>query len=381
VNGTRHGEAYYRAVSDEVTREWRRHSDRPLRIVMGDLAWAVTFYSPDHPDAVWGFHLGLAPWVGGAARGRGLAPLPGAGGANCRIRHRYRPRPPQQPIGEPPRVVIPSRILVGSYQPDLGRARGSVMRDWIAFWDSENSIYANARHRDAHFRRIATDIAAYVPVGACVLDYGCSDALHAELVAAPARQLVLCEAAPNVRNSVLRRFGGHPIIRVCAPDALASLPAESFDLVVMQSVAQYLSQAELGALLVQFRRLLRAGGGLILGDIIPPQVGARADTLALLRFAADDGFLCAALLGLLRAGTSDYRRLRAQLGLTRYDEAEIVAKLRAGGFSAHRADANIGSNPTRMTIVATREARAAEVPAPWSLPQPATTGSPLPARI
>jgi 4-amino-4-deoxy-L-arabinose transferase-like glycosyltransferase len=63
VNGTRHGEAYYRAISDEVTREWRRHSDRPLRIVMGDLAWAVTFYSPDHPDAVWGFHLGLAPWV------------------------------------------------------------------------------------------------------------------------------------------------------------------------------------------------------------------------------------------------------------------------------------------------------------------------------
>ncbi|MEA2923566.1 MAG: hypothetical protein QOD25_688, partial [Alphaproteobacteria bacterium] len=24
------------------------------------------------------------------------------------------------------------------------------MGDWIAFWDSEHSIYVNARHRDVH---------------------------------------------------------------------------------------------------------------------------------------------------------------------------------------------------------------------------------------
>ena len=63
VKGTKHGEAYYRAISDEITREWRRHTDRPLRIVMGDWVWAVTFYSPDHPDAVPDFDLSVAPWV------------------------------------------------------------------------------------------------------------------------------------------------------------------------------------------------------------------------------------------------------------------------------------------------------------------------------
>jgi 4-amino-4-deoxy-L-arabinose transferase-like glycosyltransferase len=63
VNGTKHGEAYYRLVGDAVTREWHRHSDRPLTIVMGSPAEAVTFYSPDHPDAVPDFDLKAAPWV------------------------------------------------------------------------------------------------------------------------------------------------------------------------------------------------------------------------------------------------------------------------------------------------------------------------------
>ncbi|HKA78398.1 MAG TPA: glycosyltransferase family 39 protein [Xanthobacteraceae bacterium] len=63
TGGTKHGQSYYRAISDEITQEWRRHTDRPLRIVMGDMAEAVSFYSPDHPDAVPYFNLRVAPWV------------------------------------------------------------------------------------------------------------------------------------------------------------------------------------------------------------------------------------------------------------------------------------------------------------------------------
>ena len=44
------------------------------------------------------------------------------------------------------------------------------MGDWIAFWDSEHSIYVNARHRDVHYRRIAQDIRTHLPAGAAVLD-------------------------------------------------------------------------------------------------------------------------------------------------------------------------------------------------------------------
>lgn len=226
------------------------------------------------------------------------------------------------------------------------------MGDWIAFWDSEHSIYVNARHRDVHYRTIAQDIRAHVPAGASVLDYGCGEALHADLLIPPARSLILCEAAPAVRRKLAGRFAGHPDIAVRAPEEVALLPSESLDVVVLHSVAQYLTPQELDALLALFRRLLGANGVFILGDVIPPNVSAFTDAWALIRFAAANGFLGAALVGLARTLASDYWRLRSDLGLTRYDEAAVVAKLRAAGFSARRAPKNIGHNGARMTFLA-----------------------------
>jgi hypothetical protein len=124
--------------------------------------------------------------------------------------------------------------------------------------------------------------------------------------------------------------------------------------VVLHSVAQYLTPQELDALLVLFRRLLSENGILILGDIVPPEVSAWTDAIALIRFGAANGFLGATLIGLLRTLVSDYWRLRFDLGLSRYGEAAMLAKLAAAGFSARRAAANIGHNQARMTFTARR---------------------------
>ena len=226
------------------------------------------------------------------------------------------------------------------------------MGDWIAFWDSEHPIYVNARHRDVHYRTIAQDIRAHLPVGAAVLDYGCGEALHADLIAASATALILCEAAPKVRAALARRFADHANIKVCAPEDIAAMPARSLDAVVLHSVAQYLTPDALDALLATFRRLLRENGVLIVGDVVPPHVSAFTDAAALLRFGAANGFLGATLVGFARTLFSNYWRLRSQLGLTRFDEAAMLAKLAGGGFSARRASANIGHNPARMTFIA-----------------------------
>jgi len=226
------------------------------------------------------------------------------------------------------------------------------MDDWIDFYDSAHTIYVNARHRDVHFRRIAEDLTRYVAPGATVLDYGCGEALHADIVAAQAGRLILVEPAPGVRARLAARFGANPRIEVCAPERLAALPEHSVDLVIMHSVAQYLTPQELDAVLSLFRRLLAPAGSLVLGDVIRPATSALADALALLRFGARHGFFFGALIGLGRTVLSPYWRLRSTLGLTRYDEATIVAKLAAAGFSAKRAPANIGHNGARMTFVA-----------------------------
>lgn len=226
------------------------------------------------------------------------------------------------------------------------------MGEWIAFWDSEHAIYVNARHRDVHYRIIAEHIRRYVPAGGAVLDYGCGEALHAELPAETAGQLILCEAAPKVRAALAARFAGKAKIEVMAPEQIADLPNQSLDLIVMHSVAQYLTARELDDLLVLFHRLLKAGGHLVLGDIIPPHVSAFTDALALLRLAKREGFFIAAWIGLVRTVMSNYWSLRSTLGLTRYDRDEMIGKLTRAGFWATTAHMNIGHNQARITFLA-----------------------------
>jgi len=227
------------------------------------------------------------------------------------------------------------------------------MRDWISFWDSDHSIYVNARHFDVHYRTIADMIVRHVPSpDAVVLDFGCGEALHADRVAAACRRLILVDAAPKVRTGLAGRFSDNPDIEVRAPGELADLSDRSIDLVVMHSVAQYLTSAEFSALLVLFRWLLRPGGQLLIGDVIPPQVSAFADALALLNYGAANGFLMAAIRGLLRTAVSDYTKLRSHIGITLYTEAEMLQRLAAAGFTATRARANVGPNPARMTFLA-----------------------------
>lgn len=226
--------------------------------------------------------------------------------------------------------------------------------DWISFYDFKHSvIYVNARHRDVHYRTIAQDIRGHVPSAtAQVMDYGCGEATSADLVAEASGHLTLVEAAPNVRAALKARYAGNPKISVLTPDEALALPQTSFDLIVMHSVAQYLTQADLDRLLAQFHRLVKPEGTVIIGDIVPPQLAAPAAAFALLRFGAANGFFWAALGGLLRIFVSDYFRLKRTVGLAHYTEAAMRTRLAAAGFTAERAARNLGHNQRRMTFLA-----------------------------
>jgi ubiquinone/menaquinone biosynthesis C-methylase UbiE len=155
-----------------------------------------------------------------------------------------------------------------------------------------------------------------------------------------------------VRARLAARFAGNAKIAVRAPDEIAAMAAQSIDTIVMHSVAQYLSAAELDDLLNLFRRLLKPGGLLVVGDVIPRNLRAIDDAVELLRFAAREGFLFAAVTGLIRTYFSAYRQLRQSLGISRYERSEIEAKFRAAGFTIEQAGTNIGHNAKRMTFLA-----------------------------
>jgi SAM-dependent methyltransferase len=231
---------------------------------------------------------------------------------------------------------------------------------WREFFDGDHALYVNARHKLLHARMVARDVAALVreltpadrkPV---VLDFGCGEALEAEAVAAVASRLILSDAAPGVLASVRARYGGDPVIEALAPDEVNALAPGTLDIVVVNSLLQYLPRSELEGLLAQWNRLLRPGGHVVLGDVIPPDVNPITDAAALLRFGYQGGFLLAAGAGLVRTALSDYRKLRAELGLATYDENAMLAILENAGFDAERRRPNIGHNQARMCFVATR---------------------------
>lgn len=224
---------------------------------------------------------------------------------------------------------------------------------WRDFWNGEHAIYVSPRHKALHYRGIATDLITHIPSGdAIVLDHGCGEALDAARVAAACGQLYLCEAAPSVREKLRAMLGGKANVAVVSPEEVEALPEDRLDLVVANSLIQYLSREELTALLATWRGKLKPGGKLVVADIIPPDISPLTDASQLLAFAWRGGFLVAAVAGLVRTAFSDYRKLRAQYGLSTYRIDEIAGLIAAAGFEDVTPAKNFGHNPHRLTLVA-----------------------------
>ncbi len=227
------------------------------------------------------------------------------------------------------------------------------MASWVDYWNSDHPIYVNARHKALHAAGIARDFARHIlSRDAAVLDYGCGEALYAEDVARLCRRLVLADAAPAVRERLAERVAALPSVAVVSSEEVAAMPDGSFDLIVANSLLQYLTIGQLAELLPLWRRLLRPDGRLVLADVVPPDVSPVTDATALLAFAWKGGFVGAALMGFVRTALSDYRKLRGELGFTTHEEHEMLAMLSRHGFAGERVRPNFGHNQSRMTFVA-----------------------------
>ena len=160
-----------------------------------------------------------------------------------------------------------------------------------------------------------------------MLDYGCGEATAADRLAHACGHLTMVEAAPNVRAAPRSaRYAGNPKISVLTPEEAAALPAGSFDLIVLHSVAQYLSGAELDRLLATFRKLLKPDGLLVVGDVVPPRLAAAAAAWSLTQMRRRQRFL----LGGGRRADADFRvglsAAEKTVGLSHYGAARDAGK-------------------------------------------------------
>jgi SAM-dependent methyltransferase len=227
---------------------------------------------------------------------------------------------------------------------------------WIAFWNGEHSMWCvNARHLALYYERLAQGIVGLIPSPvAHVLDYGCGEALASVLVAQKCARLALFDPAPRVQDKLRGRFAGCARIAVLDETAVAKMPSGAFDLIICNSVLQYLTKVDCEHLVVFLHEKLKSGGCLVIGDVISPDTHIGKDILALLAFAWEGKFLLDALRDLVATYFSNYRKLRKEIGLTTFTEPDLIRLLSTHGFEPRRLMRNIGYNQARMTFIATR---------------------------
>jgi SAM-dependent methyltransferase len=122
-----------------------------------------------------------------------------------------------------------------------------------------------------------------------VLDYGCGYGAVTRLLAPAVQKIDYWDAAESMRDVATRALAD--LVNVECWDGHSG----QVDLIVVNSVVQYMNVAELSERLGQWRELLVPGGRLLLSDLIPTTHRGWKDVVSLLSFSLRRGYFLTAL--------------------------------------------------------------------------------------
>ena len=220
---------------------------------------------------------------------------------------------------------------------------------WSAYWediDHRHIFTVEARDHVARLR-------AAVPVRRTdrVLDFGCGFGHAVELLAPTVRAVGYWDSAESMRRATAERaarFANVHLIDLARPAALGA--HGRFDLLLANSVVQYMGRDELCRWMTRWCTLLAPGGRIVLSDVPAPQTSSWRELLGLIRFARRHRFLARAV----RDGMHDahrYTRSRGDNCLTKWVPDEIVALAAANGLDAVVLPENLTHRSGRFTVI------------------------------
>lgn len=225
---------------------------------------------------------------------------------------------------------------------------------WREVQSDGHAAYLDARHRLLYFEIIAKKLAPFIPApDAIVLDYGCGEALAAELFAATCARLYLYAGAPRIEAALRARYADVEKITVLSEAELLALPEAGLDMISCSSIFQHLSHEECRDLATFAAEKLKLGGRIVVSDVVPAHDDGVADALSFLDFSYRSGFFFAALRGL---GAEAFAKCRLLRGRRRsaFTIPEMLRLLSIEGFEARRLEHNIGYNSAHMTFIGKR---------------------------
>jgi SAM-dependent methyltransferase len=227
------------------------------------------------------------------------------------------------------------------------------LRTWRDFWNTEHKIYVSSRHKKVHYEAIARDVLELLPQNRprILLDFGCGDALCAPAFVAEGLEVLLYDPIPFVQERIEKSFANKINIKVLA-DRVENIQSNSVDVVLINSVLQYISKNEFESLLSLFKKIMKADGLLIIADVVPDDMSVLQDVISLMRSAWRHHFIFSAVRGLIATFFSDYHSICRNQGFATYAEKEMLEILSRHNFAAERKQNNVGLTSHRMTFCA-----------------------------
>jgi len=186
-------------------------------------------------------------------------------------------------------------------------------------------------------------------LGACVLDFGCGGGQAAARLADRVGRLALWDPDPAARAAATAAVSGRRNATVLAA---APAPPAAFDVVLVNSVLQFVPRCDLPELLAGLGAVLAPGGRVVVSDVIPRGHRARRDILDAARFAGRAGVLAPLAAAATRAAAGYLSASRRQ-PLTRIDADELAALGGAAGLATAVLPANLTHFRGRFAAVLT----------------------------
>jgi SAM-dependent methyltransferase len=243
-----------------------------------------------------------------------------------------------------------SRRTVGG--PDTG-ARvtaepGAGDSGWRSYWDvlPERKIFA-VEAAD-YVVRLAGSVG--LDRAARVLDFGGGFGFVARLLAPRVGRLAVWDASAHMRRAARQRVAGLRNVRVLEEPGPAAA-GERYDLILVNSVVQYMTPAEFDAWLVSWRSLLTPGGRIVLSDVITTrEPEPLRELVEFVLLGARRGVLLRTLWEGLSA-LRGYTRTRRERPLSRIDVAELTARAATLGLKVETLRRNLAYRSGRSTVV------------------------------
>jgi SAM-dependent methyltransferase len=193
---------------------------------------------------------------------------------------------------------------------------------WVDYW-SKLAYDADAWRISMAEYVHALDAALPIDTGWRVLDYGAGPGFIAPALAPRVSELWLADPSAELLSTARENSVNHPNVTLRAiPEAsAASLPEAHFDLIIFNSVLQYLKKDQASSIFSRFAPLLAPGGRIVVSDIVPAHLSLLKDAWPVLGFYRRSFGTLAAL----RYGLSELRNRsqRSHLSFHRYERDEF----------------------------------------------------------